>query len=709
MSDIFISYSRRDSEFVRTLHERLSNQEYDVWVDWEDILPTVDWWQAIQGAIEEADVFAFVITPESVQSDICRDEIQHAMDNNKRFIPILYKSVNAIDSSVIHPAVRTHNWIDFSDEAKFDDALDKLVESFSLAPEYLHRHTRLLVRAKEWQNSNRQTSYLLKGAELREFQDWLQQGQTLTPNPTELQYDYILTSQMTQNREQARLVVGLLIGVLIVAILGVSAYLQREQISAQNARSTIQAQDQAFIAATAFAQGTQIAAQNTRIADVQVNATNIIQEANLQNTQSALQGQISALRQTIEALNTREPVASATASSTLPPTRTSTPTRDPQIAATDGAGAAGIATATVDMTVTAEQSLYSTATAESQITPTLTPTEIVPTAESQVAVPQTQFLTYTVQEGDFAVTIARRFGVTVREIIEANDLNNASLIFQGQQLLIPYSLDFDTALTLYVSPNGADTPVCGSAEAPCQTINHVLSQTDLYAEIRLGGGIYTEPLVIDQDVVLVGTGAENTILTGDFTGTIVTVNPNINVAIIGITITGGSADWGAAIANYGDVTLNNMRISSNVANIAGGGIANFGRLTANFVDFIDNYAPLYNDLYNAQEGTLITTDGVNYIEETSLPEPVEVDGPFNIGVLVRVDTTEGDRLNLRRNPNTEEDPITALNPGTPLMIVGGPEENEGLRWWNVRTVNGTNGWVVDFFEDEPTLSVIDAP
>lgn len=46
-NEIFISYSRKDKEFVQALDASLRQLGYDPWVDWEDIQPTEDWWTAI--------------------------------------------------------------------------------------------------------------------------------------------------------------------------------------------------------------------------------------------------------------------------------------------------------------------------------------------------------------------------------------------------------------------------------------------------------------------------------------------------------------------------------------------------------------------------------------------------------------------------------------------------------------------------------------
>jgi hypothetical protein len=64
---VFISYSRKDKEFVRRLGEALESRGREVWVDWEDIRPTEEWMQAIYGAIEGANTFAFVLTPDATE------------------------------------------------------------------------------------------------------------------------------------------------------------------------------------------------------------------------------------------------------------------------------------------------------------------------------------------------------------------------------------------------------------------------------------------------------------------------------------------------------------------------------------------------------------------------------------------------------------------------------------------------------------------
>jgi LysM repeat protein len=61
----------------------------------------------------------------------------------------------------------------------------------------------------------------------------------------------------------------------------------------------------------------------------------------------------------------------------------------------------------------------------------------IPTAEAVASTPAPAARTYTVQPGDTLAKIAVRFGVTVQDLVKANDLTNPDTIRVGQVLRIP--------------------------------------------------------------------------------------------------------------------------------------------------------------------------------------------------------------------------------------------------------------------------------
>ncbi len=190
--DTFISYSRKDKTFVQTLHKALTDRQKELWVDWKDIPVTSDWWAEIREGLESAHAFVFVISPNSVVSEVCNQELEYAVSHNKRLIPLVYREANAV------PEVLSHlNWIFSRETDDFDEAIEYLLEAMDTDLDWVKRHTRLTRRAMEWERKDRNKSYLLRGDDLAEAEQHLSQPNR-NPALTQLQQGYIVTSQQNQ-------------------------------------------------------------------------------------------------------------------------------------------------------------------------------------------------------------------------------------------------------------------------------------------------------------------------------------------------------------------------------------------------------------------------------------------------------------------------------------------------------------------------------
>src|SRR5207253_10852124 len=95
MADVFISYSRKDIDFVRHLLEALAARNRKAWVDWNDIPPSADFMEEIYAAIEKANTFVYVLSPDSIASAVCSREVAHAIKNHKRLLPVVTRDVSA--------------------------------------------------------------------------------------------------------------------------------------------------------------------------------------------------------------------------------------------------------------------------------------------------------------------------------------------------------------------------------------------------------------------------------------------------------------------------------------------------------------------------------------------------------------------------------------------------------------------------------------
>ncbi|HVD94821.1 MAG TPA: TIR domain-containing protein [Candidatus Limnocylindria bacterium] len=225
MADVFISYSRKDKDFVQRLDESLKSRGREAWVDWEGIRPTEEFMQAIYGAIEGVDTFVFVLTPDSVASVVCGREITHATLHNKRMVPIVARDV---DASAVPEALAKLNWIFCRESDDFEKATDTLITAFDTDLDWVHAHTRLLTRAIEWEAKGKNNSFVLRGEDLRAAEQWLAQaGTEKERQPTALQTEYIIASRKAAARRQRITLGAVTFGLIVSIILAVIAFYQR--------------------------------------------------------------------------------------------------------------------------------------------------------------------------------------------------------------------------------------------------------------------------------------------------------------------------------------------------------------------------------------------------------------------------------------------------------------------------------------------------
>lgn len=243
MSDVFISYSRRDKPFVERLDAQFKREGQETWVDWNDIPEGADWWKEIQGGIEGANTFVFIISPDSVVSDVCHQEIDYAIKNHKRFVPVVYREIShAQADGNMHPAISSHNWLFMRENDNFQQAFARLKEVLSTDLGHVRMHTRILVRGRDWDFHGRKNGYLLAGDELDEAEDWLQASEGKQPRPTELQTQYLFASRARQQTIQRRFFLGIagaLIISLILTVLSVFLFFEAQD-SEESAKSNLQ-------------------------------------------------------------------------------------------------------------------------------------------------------------------------------------------------------------------------------------------------------------------------------------------------------------------------------------------------------------------------------------------------------------------------------------------------------------------------------------
>lgn len=305
MSDVFISYSRKDIAFARLIREALQESQVDTWIDWERIPVGERWWQEICRAIQNANVFMFIISQSSVGSKVCKDEIEQALKNNKRIIPIVVDNLSPDAIRDFAPELPEFNWIIFEKDRifqiqenpearsdkpeerlvalpklpQFQEALKKLSEAIHTDWEWVKFHTQLQVEALRWESNQHNASYLIGGTALEDAEQQVLRASGKDPQPTALQAEFISASRQEETRRQqekllleqkarqrqrfALWAVG--IGLAVAVVLGILAWGQRnEAVEQSNVRATAEANAVAEANSRATAESKAIGEANAR-------------------------------------------------------------------------------------------------------------------------------------------------------------------------------------------------------------------------------------------------------------------------------------------------------------------------------------------------------------------------------------------------------------------------------------------------------------
>lgn len=341
MSDVLISYSRKDSDFVHKLDDALAREKRDVWIDWQDIARGEDWWRSIQMGVDSADTALIVITEHWLVSEICQRELEYIRQQNKRVFPIIRQKIEGdvairvkgtwVDQEWEQRArdnwkyLRSVNWLYFDDDTTFDTVFKDLLTALDTDQLYVKSHTRYLVRALEWQQFKRNPSFLLEGDQLQSAKEWLDSSANKHPEPNPVHHEYISAGKVAETariaRDKAR--EGLIkrfrqtatiLGVLVVVTIIVAGVVGQQFIAARaevtRAGATLQ---QVNIQVTSA-----INQQSTAVAQVKV-ANALVETATIEQGNAVVAQRTSFARENIA--STKVAVAGATLSP-VPPTLT---------------------------------------------------------------------------------------------------------------------------------------------------------------------------------------------------------------------------------------------------------------------------------------------------------------------------------------------------------------------------------------------------
>ena len=101
MTQVFISYTLEDKAFLLKLRQTLMRHHITVWLDKADHQTRAEYQDQVNDKIEDADNFIYLISPHSIPSPICQQQLEYAFSRNKRIMALMLADMEFIPPSKI--------------------------------------------------------------------------------------------------------------------------------------------------------------------------------------------------------------------------------------------------------------------------------------------------------------------------------------------------------------------------------------------------------------------------------------------------------------------------------------------------------------------------------------------------------------------------------------------------------------------------------
>lgn len=246
-TQVFISYSRRDAEAADRLHSALEAAGFDSYLDRHDIAAGEDWRARLGGLIESADTMVFLVSPDSIASEICDWEINHAELKGKRILPVVTR-----DAGNVPERLKRLNYVFMRSPEEETASLPRLAEALAVDIGWIRAHTRYGEDAGEWDEAGRPSRLLLRGASISEAERWRDARPATAPQLTETQSALIAASRRGATNRQRGWIAGSLVVAVIASGLSVYALIQQQAAEASRAEAV------SSLAAADLRQGSQL-------------------------------------------------------------------------------------------------------------------------------------------------------------------------------------------------------------------------------------------------------------------------------------------------------------------------------------------------------------------------------------------------------------------------------------------------------------------
>jgi WD40 repeat protein len=206
MTDVFICAAREDRALRDTVARSLARYLITAWTGADADRPGREAEQLALEGVERADNLLFLLSPASVASAVCAEQLARALELNKRVIPLLVgespRDTWPEPLRALKPADFTDNTTVTDYERDILDLRNELAEN----RDYHRQHKLLLVQALRWQRRRQiqgvsTSAFVLRGYALERAQAWVEvhdRADTERAPLTDLHREFVVESARHQ-------------------------------------------------------------------------------------------------------------------------------------------------------------------------------------------------------------------------------------------------------------------------------------------------------------------------------------------------------------------------------------------------------------------------------------------------------------------------------------------------------------------------------
>jgi hypothetical protein len=197
---VYICYSHGDIEFAENLGHALTKRGFVILMDRRDVHES-DWESRLEGLMRDADEVVYVVSPDSMKSNVGLAELLRAQALSKRVVLV---DCRPVSDDMLPPSMASAPRLSLAPEAIEGSGFEQLVQSLQRDAEWIQQHTDFGQMAHQWDRRSRQSDLLLRGIQLTEAEAWLRSRPETAPPPSKMQREYVAASRLAQSEVGAR-------------------------------------------------------------------------------------------------------------------------------------------------------------------------------------------------------------------------------------------------------------------------------------------------------------------------------------------------------------------------------------------------------------------------------------------------------------------------------------------------------------------------